>query len=236
MNDSQGDPRIDPFRGKFWKLLKPMQFRPLVKRYLKGNQPTESAAPEPQASVLSSKECSISGISIEPVRTTAIDFTRPRSIPIFRPPGAVEETQFLAGCTRCNDCSAACPHQAIRPVSSRMNRLAGTPTIEADIAACLMCKDFPCIAACKPGVLTNQIPVIIGTAMITAHLCLAHHGTTCTICSERCPVEGAISVRDGKPSINEDACTGCGVCRYVCPAPENAILLMPLFSRPLLPA
>ncbi len=36
-------------------------------------------------------------------------------------------------------------------------------------------------------------------------------------------------------TVNEETCTGCGVCRYVCPAPENAILLMPAFSRPGLP-
>ncbi|WP_236625063.1 4Fe-4S binding protein [Rhodopirellula sp. SWK7] len=41
-----------------------------------------------------------------------------------------------------------------------------------------------------------------------------------------------MTVTDGKPTVVEDACTGCGVCRYVCPAPENAILLMPALARP----
>jgi translation initiation factor RLI1 len=37
----------------------------------------------------------------------------------------------------------------------------------------------------------------------------------------------------GKPRIIEETCTGCGVCQHVCPAPANAILLMPVQERPL---
>ena len=215
--------------------MKPATFRPLVKRYPKAREDLDSNLPASAEPAFNSSLRTLSGISIEPVPPTSISSTSSRSIPIFRPPGAIEERQFLAGCTRCNDCSTACPHDAIRPAPARLAAIAGTPTIEANTAACLMCEDFPCIAACKPGVLTDRLPPIMGTAMITAHLCLAHHGTTCTVCSERCPVEGAISVAIGKPTVNEVVCTGCGVCRYVCPAPENAILLMPALYRPPLP-
>jgi MauM/NapG family ferredoxin protein len=227
--------RRDLFRGRFWKLAKPASFRPLVMRYPKSAddldlQPLDSSEATAHSSLPPVQ--TVSGISIEPIPATSVKSIAQRTIPIFRPPGAVNEEQFLAGCTRCNDCSAACPHDAIRPAASRLGAIAGTPTIEADVAACHMCEDFPCIAACKPGVLSVEIPVIMGTAIITAHLCLAHHGTTCTVCSERCPVEGAISATNGKPTIIEQACTGCGVCRYVCPAPENAVLLMPALFRP----
>lgn len=157
---------------------------------------------------------------------------RRRTIPVLRPPGAIDEESFLAGCTRCQDCGKACPHDAIRLAPERLREAAGTPIIDADRAACLMCADFPCIAACEPGVLTHDVAKMMGTAKITEHLCLAHHSTTCTVCSERCPVDGAIQVERGKPVIDEQVCTGCGVCRYVCPAPENAILLMPTFLRP----
>lgn len=237
-NDAASKPKIsrrDLFHGKFWKLRKPTRYKPLVKRYPKAADDLESQGPVPIGRPATSIVRTISGIAIEPVPSTATQSTTSHSIPIFRPPGAIEERQFLAGCTRCNDCSMACPYQAIRPVASKFGPIAGTPTIEADTAACMMCEDFPCIAACKSGVLTGAIPPIMGTAMITAHLCLAHHGTTCTVCSERCPVQGAISVERGKPTVNEEACTGCGVCRFVCPAPENAILLMPVLYRPPLP-
>ncbi|MGB7326734.1 MAG: 4Fe-4S dicluster domain-containing protein [Rubripirellula sp.] len=230
MADKNERPRInrrDLLKGRLWKLISVPKIGPLIARYPKPDL-QDSATPSTPTSIKS-----IGGISIEPVAPTNLSGKpKPTSIPVFRPPGAIAEQQFLTGCTRCGDCVSACPHDAIRNASDRLGPIAGTPVIEADTSACMMCEDFPCIAACEPGVLVDSIPKIMGTALVTQHLCLAHHGTTCTVCSERCPVAGAITVTDGKPTVNEEACTGCGVCRYVCPAPENAILLMPTFSRP----
>lgn len=158
---------------------------------------------------------------------------RRRTIPVLRPPGAVREEEFLRGCTRCERCIEVCPHGAIIHAPPRMREAAGTPMIDVDRQPCLMCADFPCINACEPRVLTSLIPPAMGTARVTEHLCLAHHGTPCTVCSEHCPVDQAIALSGGKPAVDEAACTGCGVCRHVCPAPENAILLMPTFLRPL---
>jgi MauM/NapG family ferredoxin protein len=238
MNDAphpkrgRGLSRRDFVQGRFWRAfglgrsaaVKPGQptaggrRAPLVMRYPKtlaevaaGDEPTS----EPDAAS-----------SLPPAAR------RRRSIPVLRPPGAVDEESFLAGCTRCNECVKVCPHNAITLAPSRLREAAGTPMIDPDHDPCLMCADFPCITACEPGVLTHRVPKMMGTAKITEHLCLAHHSTTCTVCSERCPVENAINVEDGKPMIDEQVCTGCGVCRYVCPAPENAILLMPTFLRP----
>jgi ferredoxin-type protein NapG len=157
---------------------------------------------------------------------------RRRTIPVLRPPGAIDEPSFLAGCTRCELCIQACPHDAIVHAPARLREAAGTPMIDVDRQPCLMCPDFPCISACEPDVLSALIPAMMGTARITEHLCLPHQGTSCTVCSEQCPVENAIVIRESKPTVNEATCSGCGVCRWVCPAPENAILLMPIFLRP----
>jgi MauM/NapG family ferredoxin protein len=216
--------RRDLLQGRFWKRTPHPKFAPLIMRYPKA----EKASGPPVRT--------IQGISIEPVRTTQWSSkAAPHTIPIFRPPGAITESQFLTGCTRCGDCITACPYDALIRAPDRLGPVAGTPIIEADTSACQMCDDFPCIASCQPGVLIDSVPPVMGTAQVTEHLCLAHHGTTCTLCSERCPVEGAITLTDGRPRVNEDTCTGCGVCRFVCPAPENAILLMPAYSRPGLP-
>ena len=223
--------RRDLLQGKLWKLIRPSRDIPLVMRYPKTAddiEPSESPKPE-------STTRTIRGISIEAVAPTRLSPMPAKAIPVFRPPGAIEEGQFLAGCTRCNDCADACPHDAIRKAPERLGSIAGTPTILAETAACMMCEDFPCIAACEPGVLVHSIPKVMGTARVTEPLCLAYRGTICTVCSERCPVHGAIDVTHGKPTIVEAVCVGCGVCRYVCPAPENAILLMPAFLRPALP-
>ncbi len=218
-------------QGRLWKLKSPTPID-APRRLPVQSSPTDKAQPPPR---------SIAGISIEAVAPTDLQRAAPaRTIPVFRPPGAIQESQFLAGCTRCGDCIATCPHQAIRlaPESdsliSARQRIAGTPIVDADLQACLMCADFPCIAVCQPGVLSAANPPIMGTAFITAQLCLAYQHTPCSICSEHCPVENVIRLEDGKPVIAQDSCTGCGVCRQVCPAPENAILLMPALARPQL--
>ncbi|MGZ3454584.1 MAG: 4Fe-4S dicluster domain-containing protein [Polyangiales bacterium] len=55
--------------------------------------------------------------------------------------------------------------------------------------------------------------------------CLAYH-SFCTVCSERCPVDGAIVIELGRPRIVETHCTGCGICVQVCPAPLEALELV----------
>lgn len=60
-----------------------------------------------------------------------------------------------------------------------------------------------------------------GKVRIRAHTCLALTGSFCSTCSERCPVPGAIVVEAGRPRVDEQACTGCGLCVGLCPAPIN---------------
>ncbi|MCB9904811.1 MAG: 4Fe-4S binding protein [Planctomycetes bacterium] len=144
---------------------------------------------------------------------------------MHRPPGALPEPQFLAGCTRKNDCAAACPVDAITPVQEGPG--AGTPQIRAAERACVSCTDTPCITACGPGVLTLSRGVKMGTARIAPSACVAYRGVVCTSCVNRCPVPGAMELAYGRPRILEAACTGCGVCHEVCPAPRNAVLLFP---------
>ncbi len=207
--------------------------KPLVMRYPKSLEDVTAANPQETAleaeQPVDLQHLKPASGSVAPDSST---MARRRTIPVFRPPGAIEEVTFLANCTRCNRCVQACPHTSIILAPTRLREVAGTPILYPDTQPCLMCVDFPCIAVCEPQVLTHSIPKLIGTARITAQTCLAYNGTMCTVCSERCPVPNAIRVSSGKPTVDENACTGCGVCRYVCPSPENAILLMPIFARP----
>jgi Na+-translocating ferredoxin:NAD+ oxidoreductase RNF subunit RnfB len=68
-------------------------------------------------------------------------------------------------------------------------------------------------------------------ALILDRFCLAWQGSFCSVCSERCPVGGAISTDRGKPRVNPDICTGCRICHDVCPAPKPAIFLVPRKPR-----
>jgi ferredoxin-type protein NapG len=153
-------------------------------------------------------------------------------LPILRPPGAIDEASFLATCTKCDECVKACPYQAIIHAPSRFRQAEGTPMIHPTASPCHMCPDTPCITACEPGALRKERPLKMGTAVVQGFNCLAHRNSFCTVCSEQCPVEGAVKVVNGRPVIDEKTCTGCGVCHYACPAPQNAIIILPLRDRP----
>lgn len=71
-------------------------------------------------------------------------------------------------------------------------------------------------------------------AVIAGRTCLPYQDLPCTVCSEQCPVTGAIVIEDGYPMVVPEVCTGCRVCHDVCPAPGNAILMIP--RRPPAPA
>jgi Fe-S-cluster-containing hydrogenase component 2 len=62
-------------------------------------------------------------------------------------------------------------------------------------------------------------------ASISTENCLAHTGSFCSTCSERCPENGALVVTVGKPRVVAECCTGCGDCILLCPA------LIPAISR-----
>lgn len=61
-------------------------------------------------------------------------------------------------------------------------------------------------------------------ARVRSGACLAHLGSFCTTCRERCPEEGAIVLEEGRPRIVEDHCTGCGQCVPLCPAPARSAI------------
>lgn len=152
---------------------------------------------------------------------------RRATMPLHRPPRALPEPQFLDVCTRCEACVDACPHDAIELAGPRFREAEGTPVINASKAPCRMCQDTPCVTACQPDALRYSLGLSMGDAQIETHSCIAHQGGFCSTCVERCPVPGAIKVRDGKPTIRQAACTGCGVCHFVCPAPVNAVRIFP---------
>ena len=52
-------------------------------------------------------------------------------------------------------------------------------------------------------------------AIIQGRFCLAYT-SFCTVCSERCPVPGAMKVERGIPMVVADVCTGCGICADLC--------------------
>lgn len=66
-----------------------------------------------------------------------------------------------------------------------------------------------------------------GLALIQPGHCLTYQQQVCTSCLERCPEPGAIKLDGLHPRVIPDACTGCGTCHEICPAPVNAIIMLP---------
>lgn len=147
----------------------------------------------------------------------------------LRPPGAIDEAAFLLTCTRCGDCVTACPEKAIKLLPATAGAAVGTPYIDPLDRACNQCGK--CMPVCEPkALLTIADPrqVRMGTAVIDSHTCWAHKGSICDVCYQRCPYpDEAIRMVDGKPEILTDACTGCGLCAYVCVSTPGSIRIEP---------
>jgi ferredoxin-type protein NapG len=131
----------------------------------------------------------------------------------LRPPGAVQEEQFLERCTKCGDCIDACPHDAIEQLV-----IQETPGIYPGETPCQLCEDFPCIHACEAEALMplNHVhEVRMGVAKVSRNMCTVGNG--CNACVSKCPT-GAITMDFGAFLIAVDAglCVGCGMCQYVC--------------------
>ena len=151
----------------------------------------------------------------------------------LRPPYAVDEMPFLLGCTRCGKCIEACPHGVLFGLPARLGRqVADTPAMDLLMRGCRMCQDWPCVAACEPGVLklaagdsgAPTAPARLARARINTEICLPYSGPECGACAHACPVPGALEWEAGlRPVINQDHCTGCAMCREACITEPRAV-------------
>ncbi len=57
--------------------------------------------------------------------------------------------------------------------------------------------------------------------------CLGSMAQVCTVCIERCPIEGAIRLDGTEPVVDAARCDGCGECERTCPSPLVAIRVLP---------
>jgi MauM/NapG family ferredoxin protein len=174
---------------------------------------------------------------------------------LLRPPGALDEFDFLVACTRCDKCVRACPMGSIVKVGPQGVLAAGTPAIDPRIMPCYLCSALPCVTACPEGALVwpkrkaagqeleGPPAVEMGTARVRRNLCLTYErgdrpAQACRTCVDRCPYPGA-AIRLGEPGpggiahpqVVDAFCTGCGLCSFGCPTPEPAIVVEPRGSQ-----
>ncbi len=145
---------------------------------------------------------------------------------IVRPPGALEESEFLATCIRCTRCADACGVHAIKLFGPVAGSLQGTPYLDPIGAACNMC------LACGPSCPTEALmpldavaEVDMGIAVVDDRLCVSINGTgVCGACFTACPLRGKAITQGirNAPEIHADYCTGCGLCEQFCIVDERA--------------
>jgi polyferredoxin len=158
---------------------------------------------------------------------------RPTGANPLRPPGALEETEFLTSCSRCGRCIKVCPSQCIQPMSLQAGAaMFLTPQIIPRQSRCELCQQ--CQQVCPTGAVA-QIPIpqtLIGLAIIDHKRCLGwSEGKLCLVCKEQCPQHAIDSDPLHRPSVQKNLCVGCGGCENACPIDPAAIVVIPQSKR-----
>jgi len=150
--------------------------------------------------------------------------TRDFSTKVIRPPGSVEELEFLERCIKCDQCIRVCPTNVLQPAMFESG-LEGlwTPIMNFRMGHCqLNCT--ACGQVCPTGAIqrisvdeklgtggfAKAGPVVLGTAHFDPGRCLPYSkNIPCVVCEEVCPTSPKAifterqmrTVRDGKKQV-----------------------------------
>ena len=180
----------------------------------------------------------VSGVVAVPLlRTVPIAKTNALDPVLLRPPGSLEEKEFLKRCVKCGECMKVCTTNGLQPTLLE----AGAEGIWSPMLVprigyceyrCTLCGQVCPTGAIKKLSLEEKAKVKIGLAMIDKGRCLPWaHATPCIMCEEVCPTPKKaiwfekVRVRDRKgtvqtlqqPRVDLELCIGCGICEAKCP-------------------
>jgi MauM/NapG family ferredoxin protein len=155
---------------------------------------------------------------------------------LLRPPGAVDEEEFLRRCIRCGECMKVCIGSALHPAFLQAG-VTGlwTPLLMARLGYCeyncTLCGQVCPTGAIKELSLDVKRKTVIGLAVLDKNLCLPYaRGEECLVCEEHCPTGkkaiifderdvtcGGVTKRLKQPVVVKNLCIGCGICETKCP-------------------
>lgn len=175
------------------------------------------------------------GVVIAPVARVAPQSYRLNPY-LIRPPGAVEEAEFLRRCIRCGECMKVCIGQALHPAFLEAGATGlWTPLLVARLGYCefncTLCGQVCPTGAISKLALREKRKNVIGLAVFDKDRCLPFaRGEECLVCEEHCPTADKAIVFDEQtvhvdgekrqlkiPRVLPDKCIGCGICETRCP-------------------
>jgi MauM/NapG family ferredoxin protein len=175
-------------------------------------------------------------LRLNPVRETG-------EAKLVRPPGSVEEQEFLRRCIKCGECMKVCITNGLHPTFMEAGfEGIWSPLLVPRIGYC----EFNC-TLCGQVCPTDAIEELdvetkkkrkIGLAFLDNNRCLPYaFGINCIVCEEHCPtspkaikfVPKIVETEEGEkeiklPVVDPNVCIGCGICEYYCPVGEKAAI------------
>jgi len=173
------------------------------------------------------------------VLSKADPWPKTRPVRYVRPPGALPEDQFLDRCLRCGVCLKACLTNALQPTGfetgwERLYTPRLVPRVGGCERNCNLCGQTCPSGAIRPLDLEEKSFAKMGTAAILKERCLAwEQNKLCLICAEVCPFHAIdfheVTDPEGtfrKPFVEEELCTGCGLCEEKCPVTGDSAIIV----------
>ncbi|MBP6289103.1 MAG: 4Fe-4S dicluster domain-containing protein [Aliarcobacter sp.] len=148
---------------------------------------------------------------------------------LLRPPGALNEKEFLSTCIKCGQCVQVCPYHTLSLLDITSGNSIGTPYVNARERGCYLCDLLPCVLACPSGSLNHDVTtaqqVKMGVAMLkNPSKCLALKGQNvkqediAEILKHSNKNEREQKVVDDLQNYVGKPCT---ICADLCPYPEK---------------
>lgn len=177
-----------------------------------------------------------------------IGLNKTHSQNFLRPPGAINEDEFMKKCIKCGLCVDNCPYDTLNLAEIFDDVPNATPYFVPRKIPCYLCEDFPCVKACPSGALDENLlkndgkfdikKAKMGVAIVDDKNCVAYWGIQCDACYRACPLmDEAIFLdykhndRSGKhafllPIVDSKICVGCGKCELACITEISAIRVL----------